>query len=105
MLNATRYLVRLTDGTVLCTLEVDLGNNHNSADTAAALAAEELKMTDPQRRYLFRLLAQQGVEGKAAEEHLKEHFTVASLADIPRSEASQYIQQLVAQTKEAGNNE
>src|SRR5262249_17507565 len=53
------------------------------------------RMTDPQKRYLFRLLAAQGVEGKKAEEHLKTHFKVSHLTDIDRQAASAYIDQLV----------
>src|SRR5262245_43153873 len=41
----------------------------------------EPRMTEPQRRYLFRLLAQQGVDGKAAEVHLKQLFQVATLRE------------------------
>ena len=57
-------------------------------------------MTDPQRRYLFRLLAAQGVEGKKAEEHLKTYFHVANLAYISRTAASTYIDQLVKDRKD-----
>jgi hypothetical protein len=42
------------------------------------------RMTDPQRRYLFRLLASLGVEGKQAEQHLKDYFKVARLVDVSR---------------------
>lgn len=53
------------------------------------------KMTEPQKRYLFRLLAVQKVEGKAAEAHLKEYFGVTRLADITKAAASEYIDHLV----------
>lgn len=59
------------------------------------------KMTEPQRRYLFRLLAAQKVEGKAAEKHLKDYFKVPSLGEISRQAASQYIDQLVKDQKDA----
>lgn len=62
----------------------------------------EPKMTEPQRRYLFRLLALQGVEGKAAEEHLKEYFKVKGLRDITKGGASQLIDQMVTDMKEGG---
>jgi len=61
----------------------------------------EEKMTDPQKRYLFRLLGAQGIEGKAAEEHLKDYFKVASLKDVPKLAASGYIDQLAKGRKEA----
>ncbi len=60
-------------------------------------------MTDPQKRYLFRLLAAQNIEGKAAEEHLKTYFRVARLADIPKDGASAYIDQLVKDQKDAAS--
>lgn len=59
------------------------------------------RMTEPQKRYLFRLLAAQGVEGKTAEEHLKAYFKVARLAEITRNAASAYIDQLVKDRKDA----
>jgi hypothetical protein len=57
-------------------------------------------MTDPQRRYLFRLLAAQGTQGNKAEDHLKSYFRVARLSDISRSAASTYIDQLVKDRKD-----
>src|SRR5439155_20140255 len=60
------------------------------------------KMSDPQRRYLFRLLAAQRVTGKAAEDHLKTYFKVRALGDINRQAASEYIDQLVKDKKDAG---
>ena len=63
----------------------------------------EERMTDPQRRYLFRLLAAQSVEGKQAEEHLKTYFGVSRLADITRSAASAYIDQLIKEKQNAAS--
>ncbi len=60
----------------------------------------EEKMTEPQKRYLFRLLAAQGIEGKSAEEHIKGYFKVAFLKDVPKLAASSYIDQLVNGRKE-----
>jgi hypothetical protein len=70
-------------------------------DTAAAVGngpasgEPQDRMTDPQRRYMFRLLAAQGFAGKQAEEHLKEHFEVSRLADVSRQAASEYIDRLL----------
>jgi hypothetical protein len=61
------------------------------------------RMTDPQKRYLFRLLAAQNVTGKQAEEHLKQYFKVTKLTEIPKSKASEYINQLVGDRKEAAS--
>jgi hypothetical protein len=62
----------------------------------------EDRMTEPQMRYLFRLLAAQGVEGKAAEAHLKDHFKVKTLREVSRQAASQLIDQMVRDQKEVG---
>jgi hypothetical protein len=62
---------------------------------------DEARMTDPQRRYLFRLLAVQGVDGKQAEAHLKKHFNVSTLRDVSKAAASEYINQLASDRKEA----
>jgi hypothetical protein len=61
------------------------------------------RMTDPQKRYLFRLLGAQGLEGKKAEEHLKSYFKVSRLADISKAAASQYIDQLAKDRKDAAS--
>lgn len=61
------------------------------------------RMTDPQKRYLFRLLGAQNVEGKKAEEHLKTYFRVSRLGDIPKDAASAYIDQLVKDQKDAAS--
>src|SRR5262245_38357121 len=66
----------------------------------AAGANGEARMTEPQKRYLFRLLAQQGVDGKGAEAHLKQAFQVAALRDVSKAAASQLIEQMVADQKE-----
>lgn len=61
------------------------------------------RMTEPQRRYLFRLLAAQNVTGKAAEKRLKDYFLVTALGDIPRQDASQYIDQLIKDRQDAAS--
>jgi hypothetical protein len=63
-------------------------------------AAGEPKMTDPQKRYLFRLLGAQGVQGKDAEAQLKQYFRVMNLRDVPKAAASEYINQLAKDRKD-----
>ena len=65
--------------------------------------AEDPRMTEPQKRYLFRLLAQQGMDGKAAEGHLKETLQVTALREVSKMAASQLIEQLIASQKENGH--
>jgi len=60
-------------------------------------------MTEPQKRYLFRLLAQQGIEATAVEGHLKEVFQVATLREVSKTAASQLIEGLITTQKEVGH--
>jgi hypothetical protein len=66
------------------------------APTPAIETGGDAPMTEPQKRYLFRLLAQQGLNGPAAEAHLKHTLGVAALREVSKTEASQLIDQLVA---------
>ncbi len=57
-------------------------------------------MTDAQKRYLFRLLAEQGKEGEEAHEYLKNKILqVKSLKEVTKFEASQAIERLLAESK------
>lgn len=56
-------------------------------------------MTDAQKRYLFRILADQGKEAEEAHEYLKKHFQVKSLKEVTKLEASQAIERLLAESK------
>ena len=62
--------------------------------------AQDALMTDAQKRYLFRLLAEQGKEGEEAHEYLKSKiFQVNSLKEVTKFEASQAIERLLADQK------
>ncbi len=52
-------------------------------------------MTEGQRRYLFRLLAGQGLRQGAAEEHLKEVFAVRALSEVSKAAAGEMIDRLL----------
>lgn len=60
-------------------------------------------MTDAQKRYLFRLLADQGMEGDSAYQYLKDHFQVNSLKEITKLEASRVIDRLVTEAQGGGD--
>jgi hypothetical protein len=64
---------------------------------------EDPRMTEPQKRYLFRLLAQQGLDAKAAEGHLTQVLHVATLREVSKTAASQLIEQLITTQKEASH--
>lgn len=55
-------------------------------------------MTEGQRRYLYRLLSDQGLHGKDATDQLKSIFKVEALAQITKESASKQIEQMVGQT-------
>ncbi len=61
-------------------------------------------MTDAQKRYLFRLLAQQGIEKDAAYDELKTTFGVNNLKDVTKMEASREIEKRLAAQKGGGAN-
>jgi hypothetical protein len=52
-------------------------------------------MTEAQRRYLFRILAGQGLQGDVAHDRLKELFDVPSLSVVTKSEATSVIDRLL----------
>lgn len=56
-------------------------------------------MTDAQKRYLFWILAEKGLEGDKAHEQLKDLFQVDSLKEVPKLEASRMIERLLEETK------
>ena len=61
--------------------------NGNGKDSTA--------MSEAQKRYLFRILAERGLEGDDAHRHLKERFGANTLADVSKREASSMIEQLL----------
>jgi len=109
MATAYRVTLKYPDGTTMFmgTVHaeeiVQIPTKDRSAPNGGPSAASGERMTDPQKRYLFRLLAAQKVEGKAAEEHLKTYFRVSRLMDIPKEAASSYIDQLVKDQKDAAS--
>jgi hypothetical protein len=52
-------------------------------------------MSEAQRRYLFRIVAGQGLQGEAAEQYLHELFEVDSLTKVTRSQATALIDRLL----------
>jgi len=60
---------------------------------------EEPLMTAPQKRYLFRILAERGIEGDEAYQCLKEMFQIDSLKEVSKLEASKMIERLLEEAK------
>ncbi|GEM_PF-5263214 len=70
------------------------GASNNYSRPAARNNGTE--MTEAQRRYLFRLVAEKkNLKGKEAENFLKQEFEVVSLRDIDKNSASQFIDRLL----------
>ena len=61
-------------------------------------------MTDAQKRYLFRLLAADGLENDAAYEELKKVFGVDSLKNVTKLVASREIEKRLATQKGGAAN-
>lgn len=60
-------------------------------------------MTDAQKRFLFRILAERGIENDKAHRKLKDYFQVKSLKDVTKLEASKLIEQLLEENKGGGD--
>jgi hypothetical protein len=60
-------------------------------------------ITDPQKRLIFRLLSDKGIEGDAAAEHLKNYFKVSTVKEIGKMNASGYIERLIDEQAHGGN--
>jgi len=59
----------------------------------------EALMTDSQKRLLFRLMADQGMEGDIAYTRLKKEFQVNSLKEVTKLEASRAIEKFLEDAK------
>ena len=80
-------------------------NSNQAADTkgernqTGGQQNNDSPMTDAQKRYLFRILADQGTEGDKAHEYLKKLFQVEALKDVTKFEASRMIERLLSEPK------
>ena len=112
-----RYLkVKTQDGRVLMSLFLNLGqgivlegqlddrkqeaprNGGNGNGNGHAVCNGEL-MTYPQKRFLWRILSQQGIEGNKVQEHLLKLFQVETLKEVTKVEASRMIERLLKEAK------
>lgn len=64
-------------------------------ETAKETGNITVAMSESQRRYLFRLLAAQGLVAEAAHTRLKEYFKVDSLTKVMKSEATVLIDRIL----------
>lgn len=66
----------------------------NRSETREA-GLDNSRMTENQRRYLFRLLGERGIRGDKAHSYLKEALEVESLKTVTKAAASNLINQMV----------
>ena len=80
------------------------GNGKGNGNNGSA-GTDGDHMSYPQKRFLFRILAQQGVEGDKANEHLVKLFQADSLKDVSKVEASRMIEFLLSEMKGGETND
>ncbi len=59
-------------------------------------------INDAQKRYMFRILADQGIDKEGSYQYLKENFGAEILKDVSKPEASRMIEHLLG--KNGGGN-
>ncbi|MFZ6016356.1 MAG: hypothetical protein ACOYU0_01835 [Nitrospirota bacterium] len=98
--------LRTSDGKVIFSLylydkEMVLEDNPKAKEekSQASTQTDESLMTDAQKRYLFRILAEQRIEGDEAHQQLKNLFQVNSLKEVTKLEASRMIERLLGKVK------
>jgi hypothetical protein len=103
--------VRANDGKVILSLylsEKEIPLEDEAEKEPEIRRSSETKtdepMTDAQKRYLFRILAEQGIEGDKAHQHLKNLFQVDSLKEVSKLEASRMIERLLEENKGGEDN-
>ena len=96
--------VKTPDGKPIIGLHLIYQSNASGAQNSSATnqsgqsnsqSSNDSSMTDAQKRYLFRILAERGIEEDQAHQHLKDMFGVDSLKDVGKHEASKAIEQLL----------
>jgi len=109
--------IRTGDGALLATLQIketvyeapeekSQGNppeERPAGTTKNPDKESEPMMTDPQKGYLFRLLAEKGIDNDAAYETLTKCFKVANLKEVTKFAASKEIERLLAEQKGGKN--
>ena len=111
-----RYLkVKTQDGKVLLSLFLNLGqgivlegplddrkqepSRNGNGNGNGHAAGDSEPMTYPQKRFLWRILAQQGIEGNKVQEQLLTLFQVENLKEVTKVEASRMIERLLKEAK------
>lgn len=77
----------------------------STSQLPAGKASADGMMTDAQKRLLFRLMDDKGLEGEKAHQELKRLFQVNSLKEVTKIEASRGIERLIEETKGGKNDD
>ena len=112
---ARRIEIRTADGKPILSLYIydngalEAGNQKDrrpeeKKDKAQGGSNGETPMTDAQKRFLFRILADQNIEGEKAHDKLKELFQVDTLKEVTKTEASRMIERLLEDAKVGKGN-
>ena len=109
---ARRIELRTGGGEVILSLifiekEISIENNHKNGPTSDQGGNEgkdpspsnDSAMTEAQKRYLFRILAERGIQGEIAHQELKNAFRVNALTEVGKFEASKMIERLLVDGK------
>jgi hypothetical protein len=75
--------------------ETDQGRQEDKDPSPSSDSA----MTEAQKRYLFRILAEHGIQGEIAHQELKNAFRVNALTEVGKFEASKLIERLLVNGK------
>ena len=101
--------IRSPKGELLATLHITEVEEKNSSLQPSSNGSERKeqpsnayggnKMSDPQKRYLFRILAQRGMDKEESHSFLKQRLNVASLIDASKNDARKLIETLLEEDK------
>jgi hypothetical protein len=95
---------RITESEVPASNNGNGSTRNNSKPPKTNMQHNGDTMTDAQKKFLFRICADQGIEGEEAHTKLKELFGVESLKDVSKFDASKMIESMLAETKGGNGN-
>lgn len=85
--NNPKYLSKLNQG----------GNSDKTGKESSNAFGNDSTMTEAQKRYIFRILAEHGIQGEIAHRELRSAFRVNSLTEVSKLEASKLIERLLGE--------
>lgn len=91
-----RILVLNDEGKSLGGVDLPIGGKVNGGN-----GKSEERMTDAQRRYLFRLLSETGFEGEKAKEYILMTLGLKEVKEVTKAQASSIIEKLKEEAKKS----